>query len=237
MHPSRQARSLLRRLATALLAPLALAAAEGQYLGAEACAACHAEQASAHAVSAHARALSRPADHRLAAKFGAPRRLARAPGFQFEIAMAGSELTVAVSHGALSRRVVAEWAFGAGDQAVTFVSQADESRYVEHHFSYYSGPDVYARRPANAPGGRPRPGRRPALPHLSPQTEIMSCFRCHTTGPLELGDNYSIRPSQLGVRCEACHGPARPMWRPSKRARPRRSLTAIANPDGSLRPS
>ena len=36
---------------------------------------------------------------------------------------------------------------------------------------------------------------------FSPEAEIMRCFRCHSTGPLELGDGLSIEPSETGVQC------------------------------------
>jgi hypothetical protein len=37
---------------------------------------------------------------------------------------------------------------------------------------------------------------------------ILSCFSCHSTGPVTLAADDSIVPHELGVRCEDCHGPA-----------------------------
>ncbi|MGH8247458.1 MAG: multiheme c-type cytochrome, partial [Gammaproteobacteria bacterium] len=42
---------------------------------------------------------------------------------------------------------------------------------------------------------------------FDPEPKIMRCFRCHSTGRLSLGPKLEIRPAELGVRCEACHGP------------------------------
>jgi Doubled CXXCH motif (Paired_CXXCH_1) len=35
----------------------------------------------------------------------------------------------------------------------------------------------------------------------------LRCFRCHSTGPVNLAAGYIIQPSEPGVRCESCHGP------------------------------
>jgi hypothetical protein len=35
----------------------------------------------------------------------------------------------------------------------------------------------------------------------------MTCFACHSTGPLSLGKDDDIVPHEPGVRCEVCHGP------------------------------
>lgn len=43
---------------------------------------------------------------------------------------------------------------------------------------------------------------------FDPSAGIMRCFACHSTGPLTLADGQNIVPHELGVRCEACHGPA-----------------------------
>ena len=42
-----------------------------------------------------------------------------------------------------------EWAFGAGDQAVTFVSRVDDEFYVEHGLSYYTRSNALALTPGH----------------------------------------------------------------------------------------
>jgi hypothetical protein len=105
---------------------------------------------------------------------------------------------------------VIEWAFGAGQQAVTFVSQLDEDNYVELRTSYY--PDG---------GLASTPGHQNHTPQsleealgvryktFSPRSEILSCFGCHSTGLPSLGEGFAIEPAELGVRCESCHGAGR----------------------------
>ena len=94
-----------------------------------------------------------------------------------------------------------QWAFGAGEQAITYVSQLDEDTYIEHGLSYYAKTKSMALTPGHtSPGGvRYRT--------LDPAADILHCFQCHSTGPLALGAGQKIRPSELGVRCESCHGP------------------------------
>jgi hypothetical protein len=115
------------------------------------------------------------------------------------------------SSSAATLESAAEWAFGAGDQAVTFVGQLDEDYYVEHHLSFYKSTGGFA----------PTPGHRTLRPTdlrsaigvlyrtFDSRTAILRCFQCHSTGPLRLDAGMRIQPSELGVRCESCHGPGR----------------------------
>jgi hypothetical protein len=94
-----------------------------------------------------------------------------------------------------------EWAFGAGGQAVTFVSQLDEDTYIEGGLSYYTA----VKSMALTPGHRTAAGERYRT--FDPSAAILRCFQCHSTGPLGLGAGFKIEPSELGVQCETCHGP------------------------------
>jgi len=93
------------------------------------------------------------------------------------------------------------WAFGAGAKAVTYVSQVSTEWYLEHGLSYYAATKALALTPghSNAEGLRYRT--------FDPGASILRCFRCHSTGPLRLGTDWSVEPSELGVHCESCHGP------------------------------
>jgi len=93
-----------------------------------------------------------------------------------------------------------QWAFGAGGQATTYVSQVDSEWYLEHGLSFYTATRSMALTPGhtNADGMKYRT--------FDPIASVLRCFRCHSTGPLQLGAGYSIQPSEPGVRCESCHG-------------------------------
>lgn len=94
-----------------------------------------------------------------------------------------------------------EWAFGAGDQAITYVSRIDENWYIERGLSYYAK----TRSLGLTPGHKNTSGVRYRL--FDPEANILHCFQCHSTGLLTLGAGRKIQPSELGVRCESCHGP------------------------------
>jgi len=95
-----------------------------------------------------------------------------------------------------------EWAFGAGDQAITFVSRADPDHYREEGRSWYRKLNGFA----PTPGAATPAGTMYRI--FDPSARILSCFSCHSTGPLTLASDDSIVPHELGVRCEDCHGPA-----------------------------
>ncbi len=108
-----------------------------------------------------------------------------------------------------------DWAFGAGVQAITFVRRLDSESYLEEGESWYRALGGYARTPGheNAAGVRDR--------IFDPSAAILRCFACHSTGPVRISRDHTIVPSELGVRCEVCHGPAADHAREPARFRPR----------------
>jgi hypothetical protein len=183
------------------------AAAQPQFAGAKACAACHPAQFRRQSASAHAAALSRALDHPLAAAFSSG-GLERKPAYRFEFYLSAGELRTRIRDQADVMELPMEWAFGAGAQAVTFVSKVNQSWYVEHYSTYY---------PALKAWG-PTPGQAVVHPTslaeaagvvsktLDPATGISACFECHSTGPVSFAADGAVRMTEPGVHCEACHG-------------------------------
>lgn len=93
------------------------------------------------------------------------------------------------------------WAFGAGAQAVTYVTQASEDTYLEHGLSWYRRKGGLALTPGH------RSDQGVTYSTFAPDASILRCFQCHSTGKVALGEQRSIQPNEVGVRCEACHGP------------------------------
>ncbi len=95
-----------------------------------------------------------------------------------------------------------DWAFGAGEQAITFVSRVGRDHYREHGETWYRSLNGYSLTPGhqNAAGVQFR--------IFDPDARILRCFACHSTGPVTLGKQDEIVPHELGVRCEVCHGAA-----------------------------
>jgi len=95
-----------------------------------------------------------------------------------------------------------DWAFGAGLQAITFVTRVDRESYREDGLSWYRSLNGYA----ITLGQHDEKGV--VFRTFDPAARFLKCFACHSTGPLSLGKEDEIVPHELGVRCEVCHGPA-----------------------------
>ena len=97
----------------------------------------------------------------------------------------------------------AQWAFGAGAKAITWVSQTGPGTIAEHGLTFYTATKSLALTPGHT---------SPAdliYRTFDPVATALLCFRCHSTGPIALGANFQVQPSEPGVQCEACHGPGR----------------------------
>ena len=97
----------------------------------------------------------------------------------------------------------AQWAFGAGAKATTWVSQTGVETIAEHGLSYYAATKSLALTPGHT-ASADRVYRT-----FDPVATALRCFRCHSTGPVTLAAGLRVQPSETGVHCEACHGPGR----------------------------
>jgi hypothetical protein len=176
------------------------------FAGAKACAGC---QAARQSLSAHAAALFRTADHPLASAFPVEGKLTRQPRYKFGFLRSGGDLRTRIVDGADVMDLPLEWAFGAGRQAVTFVSKVDKDWYVEHYASYYSKLKSWGATPGqDAIHATTLPQAAGLLYKISdPDVGIAGCFECHSTGPVAFGADGEATVSEQGVRCETCHGP------------------------------
>ena len=177
-------------------------AAAGPYAGSTLCTPCHRAQAESHAGTGHSQALAPAALHLLYNRLPLRSEFRRAPGFRFRF----DGLTVRVDNGADVLAVPIEWAFGAGQQAVTFVSRGNERFYLEHYLSYYSALRTFAPTPGHS---KLKPANLAEAAGLlykvgDSQAGIDGCFECHSTGGLDA----NLKPAEAGVHCESCHGPA-----------------------------
>jgi hypothetical protein len=115
-----------------------------------------------------------------------------------------------------------EWAFGAGAQAITFVSRADADNYLELGETWYRHLNGFAL----TPGHRNAAGVRYRI--FDPSAAIFRCFACHSTGPLSQANDETIEPLEMGVRCEVCHGPSAAHARDPARVHPNNPARATA---------
>ncbi|MBM3775272.1 MAG: hypothetical protein FJW37_08920, partial [Acidobacteria bacterium] len=107
-----------------------------QYIGAAACGACHPSQLARQSKTAHARALFPAPAHPLAGSFGFGRVLQR-ERYSFELSRSGGSLLMEIYDQESILKLPLDWAFGAGEHSVTFVSRIREDLFLEHAFSYY----------------------------------------------------------------------------------------------------
>ncbi|MBL8177949.1 MAG: hypothetical protein JNK48_24945 [Bryobacterales bacterium] len=183
-------------------------AQSSDYVGAKACAACHPKQAAAQAATGHARSLHAAELHPLAAKFPGEWEV-RGPGYSLRYRLLKGKLRAQGFDAGNTIDIPVEWAFGAGDQAVTFVTRINEEWHLEHYRTWYAATGKMA---PTAGHGQLRPkslAEAMGLPYKTtdPNTGILGCFECHSTGPATAGTDGALRLTEHGVRCEACHGP------------------------------
>jgi hypothetical protein len=200
----------LQGLVAAALACVApLAAQPKDFIGAEACRPCHSSHFARQSATGHARALRRAMEHPLAARFTTTEPLLRPPNFHFSFATAADGLHVRADDGRFVIDLPIEWAFGAGEHAVTFVSRVSDEFYLEHSFSYFPGEVAFALTPRhdalrattlNQAMGQP-------IRTQGAGATIVDCFGCHATGPVFAGSDGVMTVAEPGVHCESCHGP------------------------------
>lgn len=178
------------------------------YVGAKTCGGCHPSEFARQSASAHAHALSRTSDHALAASFPLDTKLTRKPVYRFEFSRAGGVLETRIFDGAQLIELPMEWAFGAGQQAVTFVTKVNKDWYVEHYSTFYPVLAAWGATPGQAeirPASLVEAAGR-VYPTAEPETGITGCFECHSTGPVSFDDAGEARITEPGVHCEVCHG-------------------------------
>jgi hypothetical protein len=95
-----------------------------------------------------------------------------------------------------------DWAFGAGRQAITFVTRVDGESYREDGLSWYRRLNGLAVTPGQTDA------KGVVFRTFDPGARILSCFSCHSTGPVAVNAAEEVVPHEVGVRCEVCHGPA-----------------------------
>lgn len=189
------------------LCPGAFGAQKSDYIGAAACGACHPAQFQRQSESAHSRSLYPANKHPLAAAFSPAAQFPREPNFRFRLSADGNGLRVRTVDNKDVIDIPVEWAFGAGQQAVTFVTRVNQDWYLEHYLTYYQAIGSFAATPGQESiSASTLPQAMGVLyKPLDPETGIRKCFECHSTGPVSVGSGRELQPLELGVRCEACH--------------------------------
>jgi hypothetical protein len=207
-----------------------------EYIGSAACGKCHPQEFARQSESGHAQALHRATDHPLAKSYMASPVWSRGPTYQFLFSQGPDGFDVQVFDYATRQtlQLPVEWAFGAGNHAVTFVSRVSEDVYIEHAFSFYTDTKTMDLTPGH------RLMQSDSLPKAvgvlhrvtdlqDAQGGMRKCFECHSTGPIQ-NTAVGIEPSEMGVRCEVCHGPGSAHRKAVMDGRSTLARSAIRNP-------
>jgi Cytochrome c554 and c-prime len=195
----------LKKLLIGILPVWQLAAQQSGWIGAKACAACHPAEFSRQSKSAHAASLFKTADHPLAARFGAGSPPARR-GYHFSFPVGAEGMRFRADDGKYVTEVPVQWAFGAGEQAVTFLSKVTPDVYLELAFTYYTRTGSFDLTPRHEM--LPAATLHEAMGQpVKTRTAGRQCFGCHSTGPVTVSTSGDVNITEAGVRCESCHGP------------------------------
>lgn len=186
-----------------------LGAAAAEYTGSPACTPCHPGQARLQSGSGHALALRPAADHPLFRTLPEDHTAYRPPEYRLSWKRSTNAVQITATDGVQVSRLPVQWAFGAGVQAITFVSPFDEDHYVEHHSTWYRSTGRFGLTPGHRATAAADLGQAFGVLYrtFAPDAAILRCFACHSTGPMKLAADFRVEPFEFGVRCEACHGP------------------------------
>lgn len=176
-------------------------ASREDYVGSEACFACHEAKAERQQETAMYHAASRVADSKLLR--GHPALSLQSGSYSYRLSTQKDRSALSVSNGTASVTVDLLWAFGSAHMGQTFLYKQDGMLF-ESHLSFFAQSEALDI----------TPGQSPALPgslaegtgRLLPAQEARQCFGCHTTASTAM-NQFEPEGAMLGVNCEACHGP------------------------------
>lgn len=175
--------------------------ADVKFVGAQACAECHAEESKHQHATAMGRALLRPAQNDVFKT--RPLLTFKSDPYIFEIVTEAGRSTYTVSDGKRKLSVPVAYAFGQGKAGQTYVYEMN-GKLHESRVSYYRDTNNLDWTIGYPPGAPPT--LEEAMGRHISDNEAMNCFSCHTTAAVS-GGRLKLDAMVPGVSCEACHGP------------------------------
>ncbi len=174
---------------------------DARFVGPDACAQCHVEEAADQHNTSMGRALERVSDCQILSTH--PRLTFRTGPYSYQIVRQGKQSIYSVTDGTNTISEPILYCFGQGKAGQTYIFRHDGSFY-ESRVSYYKeiqNLDVTIGYPRSAP-----PSLEEALGRAISMDEARSCFSCHSTASVS-GSELKLDHLMPGVSCEACHGP------------------------------
>ncbi|MEJ7709961.1 MAG: multiheme c-type cytochrome [Pyrinomonadaceae bacterium] len=173
----------------------------GHFVGAQACAKCHADKAATYKHSSMSQALETVADCSILRKH--PLLTYKLGPFTYRITREGTRSLYSVTDGVNTVTEPILHCFGQGTAGQTYMLQHAGSFY-ESRVSFYNdtqGLDITIGYPRTVPASL-----NEALGRLTGPDEVRSCYGCHSTAATN-GMKLQLDSLMPGVSCEACHGP------------------------------
>jgi hypothetical protein len=206
----------------------AVQVATSEYVGAETCAECHADIFKKQAASPHA-LTARPASAEWAAGKVSEGTRVRDPQTGQEYGLAereGKFWQLLFKNGKEAGAATLDLLIGSGHHGVSPLTlDGDQWRYLALTYYANKGWDLSPMHGV----GEASASLKDAHGWPVSTSELETCLWCHTTR-LELqGSAIDPHRSELGIRCEGCHGPGR---KHVEAARNRSTDLAISNPGG-----
>jgi Cytochrome c554 and c-prime len=180
------------------------------YIGPRVCGECHPGELALHVRSGHAQTL-RPAGRRALA-LGLDGKTIADPefsGVSWSYRYRDSQLSILRTASAKVEECIAEYAFGSGHHATTFVNVIDPKvpAILEHRITYYARPHALGVTPGqDAVAGSPH---RTPIGAVFDARQARKCFGCHATQISLDGETIDKATLIPNVSCERCHGPGR----------------------------
>ncbi len=185
------------------------------YIGPRVCAECHPGESALYDRSGHARTL-RPAGRRALAQSLDGKTVAdpELSGVSWSYRYRDGQLVIVRRASGKVEECIAEYAFGSGHHATTFVNVIEPKApaILEHRLTYYTRQHALG----VTPGQRAEldSARRTPIGAVFESRQARKCFGCHATQVSLDGETIDELTLIPNVSCERCHGPARRTSRP-----------------------
>jgi hypothetical protein len=181
------------------------------YIGSKACQECHPGEYAYFSNSGHSRTFRAAVDRSLTDRLhGRTAVDPEKPDVRWKYTKTDGQFLIDREESGKIERFVADYAFGSGHHATTFVTVLDlaEPKVLEHRLTYYSREGSLLITPGQSEG-EDTPITTPHGRELAAR-ETRKCFRCHST-QLSARLDSVLDPTTMipNVSCERCHGPAR----------------------------
>ena len=181
------------------------------YVGPRVCAECHPGEFALYTRSGHAQTLNPPSRRAIARELDGktiadPEHAEVSWSYQYR----DGQLHIRREAQGKVEECIAEYAFGSGHHALTFVNVIDPKipAILEHRITYYTSQHALGLTPGHSV--QPRPPNLTSIGGVLPPSDSRKCFGCHTTQTSARDDQPIDEKTMIpNVSCERCHGPGR----------------------------